>query len=257
MPARANSGLTSALALACALSLTSCSQQSDPLLPESFFPDIPDLPQVGAVYASQGDGQALCAPVSVANALAWLEGDTDDESVVALTKLLASKDYMGTSFNAGTPLTGVIRGIDLYLKERGLPYHRLNYTGWQWVRPANRAEAPLSISWIVEGLTHRSAVWLNLGWYDSPFPGYYRRRGGHWVTLVGYKNGKLLVNDPGPWAGANINPQTLTGREIQPVLTKTAYRWLFPAMPLIALPELHTSKRRRAYIDGALILELH
>ncbi len=198
----------------------------------------------------------MCAPVAVANGLAWLEGDTHSNRVVGLADLLASEDYMATNFNAGTPLLRVIRGTGRYLDESGLAYKRLAYAGWQRVRPANRADEPLSISWLVQGLTAKSSVWLNLGWYDSPFPGYYHRLGGHWVTLVGYKNGKLLVNDPGPAAGPGIDPQALIPRKVVPLLTKTEYDWLFPTKPLIELPGLLTQKGKRAYIDGALILEL-
>lgn len=253
----ARSDLKFALALASTLALASCARQADPPLPESYFPGIPDVSQVNTAFAPEGNGQALCAPVSVASALAWLEGDNRRESVIMLAKLLTSKKYMNTSFIAGTPLLAVIGGLEQYLKDRDIPYKGLKYAGWQWVQSANRADVPLSISWLVQGLTKRSAVWLNLGWYESPFPGYYRRRGGHWVTLVGYREGKLVVNDPGPWAGPGVNPQGVPPKATNPVLTRTEYEWEFPASPLIALPGLRTSKKRRAYIDGALILELN
>lgn len=237
--------------------LLSCARSdSDDRLRGIVLTGIPDLAQQGPDFGLPGDGRALCAPVAVSNSLSWLAGGMNREEQIVLVSRLAGPDYMDTRVETGTPLTGLVRGLDKYLKEEGYRYRRLEYTGWQRVPRKYRAGEPLSLEWLVHGLSRRSAVWLNLGWYENAFPGYYRRRMGHWVVLVGYQEGKLIIQDPGLWAGPGVDPQVLEARVIRPLVLKTSYRTIFPAPVLIELKGARSPNEKRAYIDGALILEL-
>ncbi|MEI9997798.1 MAG: hypothetical protein WDO13_00775 [Verrucomicrobiota bacterium] len=51
---------------------------------------------------------------------------------------------------------------------------------------AIRAARP-SLDWLKEGIQNpRGAVWLNVGWYIRGDGDNWKRKGGHWVTLVGF-----------------------------------------------------------------------
>lgn len=237
--------------------LLSCARSgSDDRLPAIVLTGIPDLAQQGPDFGLPGNGHALCAPVAVSNSLSWLAGGMNRDEQLALVNRLAGPDYMGTRVETGTPLVEMVRGLEKYLEETGYPYRRLEYTGWERIPSKYRAREPLSLEWLVHGLSRRSAVWLNLGWYENAFPGYYRRRMGHWVVLVGYQDGKLIIHDPGPWAGPGVDPQVLEARTIRPLVLKTSYQTIFPAPVLIELKGARSPNEKRAYIDGALILEL-
>ncbi len=56
------------------------------------------------------------------------------------------------------------------------------------------------------GLNRRGAVWINVGWYKFNLKtNEYRRVGGHWVTLVGYNKGRLVIYDPASRAGSTFS----------------------------------------------------
>lgn len=242
-------------ALLSLLAMLSCARPETDTFPDIVLTGIPDLPQQGPDFGLPGDGSTLCAPVAVSNSLSWLLGASSQDDQVALVRRLAGEDYMATLVEIGTPFVDMVRGLERYLDEEGISYRRLEYAGWHRVPPRYRAKEPLSLAWLLRGLSGHSAVWLNLGWYDNALPGYYRRRSGHWVTLVGHRNGRLIIHDPGPWA-ADVDPQVLETRTVRPLVLRTAYRSLFPAPLLIELVGARSPNEKRAYVDGALILEL-
>jgi len=236
--------------------LTACTEDDTQYYPDIYFADIPDFPQQNPDSAFEAGGVTYCAPVAVSNSLVWLEGNTDRDYQHLLIKKLASQTYMSTSPYSGTSPSGVLHGVAQYFDEIGQQYQRLEYAGWKSVQSRYQAQLPLSKEWLIEGLGSRSAVWLNLGWYETPIPGYYHRVSGHWVVLVGYRQGRFLIHDPGPWAGSGIDPQSLVIQEAQPLLLRSEQDFLIPAPPIIELKKARSPNGERAFIDGAIILAL-
>jgi hypothetical protein len=182
---------------------------------------VPDLMQTDPALELPGGGDSHCGPVAASNALAWLgahglprllpEGDSERERQIALVRELASRRYMGTSAHNGTGASGLLKGIDLYLRANGYRGARLQYQGWRshQLRYSTGVRKP-EIEFLAEGLRQGGVALVNVGWYRPGRPGVYRRHGGHWLTAVsaGVKaDGRddpdaLVVHDPAPWSGA-------------------------------------------------------
>jgi len=188
-------------------------------LPNIHLSGIPDMSQVNAATGLPGNGAMYCAPVAISNSLVWLESKNDPQYQFAVIQKLASREYMDTSPRSGTGVATVLRGLKKYVTEVHGGYQRLEYAGWRTVPESYHfAKAP-SLTWMLSGLNSRAAVWLNIGWYFYDDNGGYNRKGGHWVTLVGYHDGKLIIHDPGPWAdGLNsrqfVNFSVLSGGKL-------------------------------------------
>lgn len=183
---------------------------------------VPDLMQTDPELELPGGGDSHCGPVAASNALMWLadhglprlvtEAPTPGERQIALVRELASNRYMATSSYSGTGASGVMKGIDLYLRARGYRGHELRYQGWRahQLRYSTGVRVP-EIRFISDGLRAGGVALLNVGWYrPGKLEGAYRRKGGHWLTIVSAgldEHGRddpdaLVVNDPAPWSGS-------------------------------------------------------
>jgi hypothetical protein len=183
---------------------------------------VPDLTQTDPELGLPGGGDSHCGPVAASNALAWLgqgalpkllpDGASDKERQLRLVRALASKPYMSTSEYNGTGSRGVLKGIDLYLRAHGYRAARLEYQGWRahQLRYSTGVRTP-EVSFIAQGLTDGGVALVNVGWYrPGQKPGVYRRKGGHWLTVVGAgvdAQGRddpdaLVLHDPAPWSGS-------------------------------------------------------
>lgn len=225
---------------------------------DSFISEIPDLLQTLNDAEFTGDGQQFCAPVSVSNSLVWLEGNREQSYQIALVKKLASSEYMNTSEKNGTDVMGVIHGVNKYALERWGNFKTLEYSGWRPSPAAFKSQQKTpTVNWMTQALHRKGAVWLNLGWY-SPEGIDYRRNGGHWVTLVGYENGKLIIHDPSPRAGHNFSNQFLTVSTIQSgELIRGDSRRRAKDFLLVQEGLLNLRQGRVGIIDGAIKFELH
>ncbi|MGV6826627.1 MAG: C39 family peptidase, partial [bacterium] len=231
-----------------------CSDTNQTALPNMELAGIPDLSQAPLDKVFSENRTTLCAPVTVANSISWIEGNTAPDHITELAMKFSSREYMSTSPYSGTSPNGVLRGVDVYLNEVDIEFSRLEYAGWRRVNHRHQASEPLSIQWMVNGLKQGSAVWLNLGWYDVPVPGYYRRLSGHWVVLTGYRDGKFIIHDPGPWADPDLDPQAVVAIPRSPLVVKSEHDYLFPAPDLIELKKARSPFGERTMIDGAIIL---
>ncbi|MEP2101506.1 MAG: C39 family peptidase [Parasphingorhabdus sp.] len=182
---------------------------------------IPDVPQTSAKGLNFGDGQQFCGPASAANALSWLVGEPDKARVTMLK--LASNDYMNTSLKNGTGLDGFIFGVDRFARENFRAYKRLQRRGWRHLSDGYErfdSDKLISVDWLAAGVSNRSAVWLNIGWYvHTEEEDRYRRIGGHWVTLVGYdfnRDSQFVIHDPSPRAGSGLKNHKIT---VSPIAT--------------------------------------
>lgn len=175
---------------------------------------IPDLTQTDEKGNFAGGGRSFCGPVAVSNSFMAMFGEDlkwEGVSHYDLANKLASHMFMNTHVTKGTSVEQLLRGVDLYLDERGVKEYSLKFQGWRRcdARHRTRAVAP-RLAWIKDILAQGGAVWLNVGWYtNSSKEGEYRRSGGHWVTAVGFgqdasgdrRPDYLVIHDPAPRAG--------------------------------------------------------
>ncbi|MBW1989186.1 MAG: hypothetical protein JRI97_06535 [Deltaproteobacteria bacterium] len=179
----------------------------------------PDMVQTDQNARLPARGMAYCGPVAVSNSLVWLSRHGYAELIPPLDKkrtmtqaqlasLLALEKYMDTSLKHGTSPAELLEGLEKFLADRGFSSASLKYQGWRSVPERFIAsKGPPSMDWIKKGLLGDSAVWLNVGWYDlDKETKTFHRRGGHWVTLVGY--GKNAAGKPDPFVLAVHDPAT-------------------------------------------------
>ncbi|MEJ2609083.1 MAG: hypothetical protein P8179_03125 [Candidatus Thiodiazotropha sp.] len=173
----------------------------------SFYNEIPDLLQTKKSANFAGGGKQFCGPVAVSNSLVWLENVQDESHQIELVHKLSSSEYMNTSAENGTGTGGLIRGIDKYVTEVFGRYRKLEYSGWK--KCPNKYHSIIKIptlSFMRSGLNRKGAVWLNIGFYKADkIKNEYLRVGGHWVTLVGFEGGQLIIHDPASRAGKSFH----------------------------------------------------
>ncbi|WP_444911329.1 C39 family peptidase [Microbulbifer sp. PAAF003] len=224
----------------------------------AYINEIPDFTQTDIIQKKYGYGKQLCGPVAASNSLFWLNNQRLDQ--ITLIKRLASKNYMNTSLNNGTGTSGMLRGIDKISNELFGRVKLLEYQGWR-KHPAqysNGAKVP-SVQWLKEGVNSNSTVLINVGWYKLDGIDTYKRVGGHWVTLVGYTSGSLIIHDPAPRAGSSFANEYVKVSTIQSgTLTGNKKGLPRPAIGYIQLGQgMHIkSSTDLALIDGAIKLKI-
>ncbi|MPY26585.1 hypothetical protein [Shewanella sp. YLB-07] len=114
---------------------------------------------------------------------------------------------MNTHLKNGTGTSGFLKGIDKISRELFGHYSKLEYQGWRKHPPSFSTGVTIPrLEWIKDSIGRESAVWLNIGWYKYDKDSMsYIRKGGHWVTVVGYNHGKLIIHDPAPRAGQDFS----------------------------------------------------
>lgn len=173
----------------------------------------PDFCQTDPIFRDLPEGGAnMCGPTAFANILFAMEkagatglvpeADTPEIQARALLEELTSQYLKLTTHGIGP--AAVAEGVYRFLNTRGYPC-RVEWRGWRRAGEF-RSEEPLSIPWICESVLGNSWAILNVGWYRyEPEADRYRRFGGHWVTLVGFRTGPdgpvLLVHDPARRSG--------------------------------------------------------
>ena len=185
---------------------------------------VPDLTQTDPELNLPGGGNSSCGPVAVSNSLMWLAGNGCPGLLPAgndlkaqqleMVRRLSSRRYMSTSPIGGTGAPGILNGIARYLAHAGCKYTSLKYQGWRGhpKRFSTGVRTP-RLEWIRAAIKEGGAAWINAGWYRrTRHHDAYRRRGGHWMTVVGVgvdEQGRddpsvLIVHDPAPYAGPGL-----------------------------------------------------
>jgi hypothetical protein len=178
----------------------------------SFYNEIPDILQTKKTANFPGGGKQFCGPVAVSNSLVWLKGIQDEAYQIELVHKLSKPEYMNTNTINGTGTVGLIRGIDKYVTEVWGGYKKLEYSGWRKSPKKYRSmlDKP-TVLFMQKGLNRKASAWLNIGWYKlDKLNNEYQRIGGHWVTLVGYEDGRLIIHDPAPRAGKNFSNEFIS-----------------------------------------------
>ncbi|MCG8668107.1 MAG: C39 family peptidase [Pseudomonadales bacterium] len=221
---------------------------------------IPDFTQTEIKGASFGNGQQFCGPTAVSNSIIWLSKSKDSQA--DLIKKLASKPYMNTSLKNGTGTKGMLKGIHKISRELFGNYRTLTYKGWRiHQKKYSSGEKAPDINWLKEGISAKSAVWLNIGWYKRAANHIdFVRTGGHWVTLVGHQGkNTLIIHDPAPRAGKHFANEYVRAEKLRSgKLTGKKKGLPISAKGFLALKEgMHIKKKADyAIIDGAIILRL-
>lgn len=225
----------------------------------AFINKIPDITQTQVKGSKTGNGRQYCAPVAVANSLAWMSGRTPQS--MAMIRKLGSSQYMNTSLKNGTGTSGVLRGVNKLALEIFGGYKILEYEGWR-KHPASYStgiKLP-NLKRLKSAVSEKSAAWLNIGWYRfNKSNREYLRIGGHWVTLVGSNHRQLILHDPAPRAGKSFANEYVTYHQIQAgTLVGNKQGLPRPARGYLQLGEgMHIkSKADVAIIDGVVYFEL-
>ncbi len=225
-----------------------------------FIHDIPDFTQSDVKGKAFDNGKQFCGPVAASNSILWLAGKQLHQ--LDLIKRLASKTYMNTSLKNGTGTKGMLRGIDRISKELFGGYKGLSYQGWRSHQSAfSTGIKQPQIEWMKAGITKKSSVWLNIGWYrKTEHVNSYQRVGGHWVTLVGYQGSDVLViHDSSPRAGQHFANEFVHVKRISSgILTGNKKGLPTSAEGFLLLEKgMHLkSNADFAIIDGAIRLEI-
>ncbi|MBK7582707.1 MAG: hypothetical protein IPI67_21235 [Myxococcales bacterium] len=238
--------------------------------------NMPDLTQTDPALGVSGGGEAWCGPVAMSNALMWLAengretlvptGESERARHLELVRKLGSGRYMGTTPNGGTGVKNVLQGLHAFMRDSGWGYKRLAYQGWRGhpVRFTTGVKSA-ELGFIEQALAQGGIAVIHAGWYTPAKYGgdFYRRHGGHWLTVVGSnidENAEptpdtLVVHDPAPYAGAE-------GARHFVKLTRLESGWLmaedgaFPAKGFTRLEGGMKIKKDGdlAVLDGAIVL---
>ena len=246
----------------------------------------PDLTQTDPRARFAENGSNYCAPVAVSNSFVWLaehgyskllpggpvlsNADKTARQII-LAKTLSSPEFMNTIADEGTYVDNVLLGIKKYILKQGYSIKQLSYLGFR----SNLAEFNTGVRnprpiLLRQGIIGKSAVWLNIGWYQfNSNSNTYLRMGGHWITMVGYcldnsqnppKN-MLIINNPSPRAGTVSHNDFISLKPISGVLVSRKGLLGFPRPAwgfykiigdLQPIPGSNT-----AILESAIILELY
>jgi hypothetical protein len=177
----------------------------------------PDVTQTRVGIRLPNRGRAYCAPVAVANSLAWLgrkgiwslpgEKGRFGPMVAELGNL------MGTDPDGGTSPLKLIRGVRSFLLRHAATDadFAISRQGWRECGPTAPAVGCYpDKTWLAANSEGLGVVWLLVGWYRyDPTKAVYLRSGGHWLTMIGCgmdSSGTpdpdtLIVHNPSPGAG--------------------------------------------------------
>jgi len=142
---------------------------------------------------------SICGPVAMANAIGSGAASLGAGARKELALVLSGTEFMATWAQTGTNPPGVIRGLERYAARLG-GLDALAYVGgapmpWQ-LKMGYRVDA----KWLQQALANDTSVVLNLGWYAprEDDRNTLIRVGGHWVTLLGVSEDRVLnLHDPG------------------------------------------------------------
>jgi hypothetical protein len=262
--------LSSALFLAAA----SAGAGEPALAPTSFLPghDIPDLVQTDPGGGFAAGGKSYCGPVAVSNSLVAMFRDELERRGITqfdLVNRLASVGYMNTHVDKGTHVNHMIRGVQRFLREQGVNHYYLRYQG---CRPHEQNFSAgfrkPRLGWIRSALAAGGTAWLNVGWYthdgDSDT---YHRKGGHWVTAVGFGEDErgnrnpdiLVIHDPAPRSGRDPRREFVLMRRVDSgSMNGTVKNLTIEAQGIFRMiGGMHIkSTADVALLDGAVVLRL-
>lgn len=171
-------------------------EDTPPIIQVTLGPDYRDLPEDGGMY---------CVPTSYTMALFWLNSvgfttlapqwdPSDPEAAYNLDRVIGGLMGTGDGTKGGTTGQGEYRGMDLYLKLKGLSG---NFSGTSIGAPTSADLAGAFPE------TYSFAV-INIAWFKQVGDtSTYENNSGHNITLVDYtltgaSSGTATINNPEP-----------------------------------------------------------
>ncbi len=239
---------------------------------------VPDFWQYEPRGGFANGGRDYCCPVAASNYLLYFAqhgygkllpnpAEPAFQAQIEMIDRLASRDYFGTDPLEGTGPGAVLRGVRRYVEESGYQCRRLEYEGWRPVGGAQqgavRARLPQR-DWLQAALADPDgAVWLNVGWYvPGAAPGEWKRVGGHWLTLAGWKEetdgpallirNSLIAAAQKPDAAAST--VRLTPAPEGEIVFPNGTNRETAGMDRVSGPGLPTKPGRYAFLDAAIVL---
>lgn len=184
---------------------------------EDYKVERPDFCQVDERFGKlPGQGKYHCAPTSVANHLYELRKEFPNlisskdptlKDLIEIITILSSSDYMNTIDGEGTYTSGLIKGLEKYVKEKGYDIS-IKYKGSD-KDELYFAGSQITTNWIKEELKNGSNLVLSVDFYNKDEDGNCESIGAHSVTVVGFNDDsgfKLYIHDPAKRSG--IEPTT-------------------------------------------------
>jgi len=174
----------------------------------------PDLCQTDEAFrALPYGGIYSCGPTAFANVLIAMDrrgyedlvfGDVrakDDQRALLLK--LGARPFLETTKHGIGPLSAM-KGIRRFVVERGYRAD-LEFQGWRSGGEFSTSRF-VDLARLREAVTGDSSVVINVGWYQyDPAEDLYSRFGGHYMTLVGFRQEgdrfTYLVHDPASRSG--------------------------------------------------------
>ncbi len=294
-----------ACAAFCAFPFVHAQAQTAPVKPAPLAPciermnEFPTLYQMDASANFEGSGAKYCGPVAASNALVWLaahgyprllpdaSGDTlygglnyaTSRTRKAQTDLVHSimdggfvkmRPEDGTPKGGGTSAFGIAQGVRAYVESKGYQIDELKMaqilTEPSADYPSGMLSNTLSLDAVKKAFADGAMVWLNIGWYARVGDdGLYTRKGGHFVTLVGFgkdASGKvddsvLVFRDPARNSGHNFPNEFVHVRRLTEGWWNNGQNEKGrQSVGYFAIDGLFTDPRTIAILSGATILTL-
>ena len=281
-PLRSLAALILGLGLGLASSIQSNAQQPPPASPAlaAKAAGVPDFWQYEPRGGFANGGRDYCCPVAASNYLLYfaqhgypnlLPNSTQPlspfQAQIGMINQLASHDYFGTDPREGTGPGAVLRGVRRYVEESGYQCRRLEYEGWRPVGSAQQAAVRARLpqhDWLLAALDDPDgAVWLNVGWYEpGNAPGEWKRVGGHWLTLAGWKEetqGPALLIRNSLISAARVPDAAASTVRLTPapggqIVFPDGTRRETAGMDQVSGPGLPMKPGHYAFLDAAIVL---
>jgi hypothetical protein len=202
-----------------------------------------------------------CGPVAVINTLLAKYQDIKNffryganesainKLVTRLSKLM--KTQGANSQEPGTKAMDLINGIIQFSAEENLNLLELNHRGWF----AGEIENPNNLTnteWIKKKLCSGFDIVLQVGWYKRSDLAKFIRTGGHYVTLVGYDQQKLYINDPSKRSKRQTKEATVLTHFNSQLINKNLRQGFSNCLELKGLDINSNYGSDTAIIDGAI-----
>lgn len=231
-------------------------------------PEIPDFCQGDKRYGNLPyKGEPYCGPTAVSNILVYLDKrdflnllpaeNPDGFAQFNLIRLLGTEKYMNTMLKTGTEPIDLMYGLEKFVNEQGYKI-KIKWRGSHYGGNYSIGEIP-DIEWLHKELKENNFAILHIGWYThNPQKDFYRRIGGHYVTVVGSKGDGLIIHDPAVRSGTIPKDEYCTFKKLKSGILSS---WQsYKERPAIGYSKLEGIKVRKdadaAIVDGVVVFKL-
>jgi hypothetical protein len=99
--------------------------------------------------------------------------------------------------DSGTSTAFPLFGVERYVISRGYSCSSLKFQGYRPCQDGYSAGTSPKINWILAGTRKKTGECVLIGWYDHDSKeDIYKRRGGQWLTVMGYQLRQTTMGCP-------------------------------------------------------------